>query len=191
MTIPTLETPRLILRGHRPADTEALTRAYADDNFSRFITRQQRALSREEAWWSIAMVAGSWSVSGYGMWIVEEKSSGDVAGRIGPWAPEGWPGFEIGWAIVPAHQCKGYAVEGAAAAIDWVHEALGRDYVIHLIDPRNAASERVAVALNAEITGVWDSPLGEKVNVWTTYRADFAETGAYARRRDFLSGARA
>jgi RimJ/RimL family protein N-acetyltransferase len=189
MIVPTLDTPRLVLRGHRPADTEPMMRAYADGDFSRFITRQQRALSREEAWWSIAMVAGSWAVSGYGMWIVEEKASGEVAGRIGPWAPEGWPDFEIGWAIVPGHQGMGFAVEGAAAAIAWALEALGRDHVIHLIDPRNTASERVAAALGAEVTGIWNSPLGEKANVWTTRWDRFAETPAWARHRDHLSQA--
>jgi RimJ/RimL family protein N-acetyltransferase len=49
MIVPTLHTPRLVLREHRPADTDALMRAYADDGFSRFITRQGRGLSPDEA----------------------------------------------------------------------------------------------------------------------------------------------
>jgi RimJ/RimL family protein N-acetyltransferase len=125
------------------------------------------------------MVAGIWATSGYGMWIAEERSSGAPVGRLGPWAPEGWPDFEIGWAIFPGHQGKGYAVEGAAAALCWAHEALGREHVIHLIDPLNTASERVAAALGAEITGTWDSPLGERINVWTTRWERFAATEAF------------
>lgn len=189
MIVPTLHTDRLILRGHRPADTDALMGAYADDHFSRFITRQGRGLSRDEAWWAIAMVAGSWATSGHGMWIAEERASGEAVGRIGPWAPEGWPGFEIAWAVFPDHQGKGYAVEGAAAAVVWAHEALGRERVIHLIDPRNRASERVAAALGAEISGTWDSPLGTKANIWTTRWDRFVETPACARRRDLISRA--
>jgi len=183
MIVPTLHTTRLILREHRPSDTDALMRAYADDGFSRFITRQGRGLSRDESWWAVAMVAGSWAASGYGMWIAEERSSGAPVGRLGPWAPEDWPDFEIGWAIFPGHQGKGFAVEGAAAAIVWVHEALGRDHVIHLIDPRNTASERVAAALGAEVTGTWDSPLGDRINVWTTTWGRFAVTDAYTLHR--------
>ena len=184
--VPILHTPRLILRDHRPADTDAMMRAYADEDFSRFITRQSRALSRAEAWWAISMVAGSWATSGFGMWNAEERSSGELVGRLGPWSPEGWPGFEIGWAIFPGHQGKGYAVEGAAAAFSWAHQALGRDEVIHLIDPLNAASERVARALGGEVTGSWESPLGE-VNVWTTRWDKFATTPAFARHREFLA----
>ena len=177
--IPGLETARLILRGQRPDDSEALAAAYAHGDFARFITREARALNPIEAWRNMAGVAGSWAVSGYGQWIAEERATGLPVGRIGPWAPEGWPDFEIGWAVFPAHQGKGFAVEGAAAALIWAHEALGRDHVIHLIDPRNLASERIAAALGAEITGEWDSPLAPGVRIWTTRWARFIETPAY------------
>lgn len=176
--IPELETERLILRGQRPEDVEALVRAYGDEGFARFITREARALSKTEAWYAIALVAGSWATAGYGQWIVEERASGAPVGRIGPWAPPGWPGFEIGWAIFPEHQGKGYALEGAAAAIAWSYDRLGRDHVIHLIDPLNAASERVAAALGAEVTGEWKSPLCPHARIWTTCRAQFLATPA-------------
>ncbi|HEV2865898.1 MAG TPA: GNAT family N-acetyltransferase [Allosphingosinicella sp.] len=179
--VPILHTQRLILREQRPGDTEPMIAAYGTDDFSRFITREGRALNRREAWAALAIVAGSWAVSGYGQWIVEERASGAVAGRIGPWAPEGWPDFEIGWAVVPEHQGKGFAVEGAAAAVVWAHEALGRDYVIHLIDPRNGPSERVAAALGAEVTGTWDSPLSHGARIWTTRWDRFVTTAAYER----------
>ena len=176
--VPTLRTDRLILREHRPEDTEHLMRAYAVDEFAYHITRQKRALDRAEAWAAIALVAGSWPVSGYGQWIVEEQASGLPVGRVGPWVPEGWPDFEIGWAIFPWSQGQGYAVEAAAAALVWVREAFARDHVIHLIDPLNAASERVAIALGAEVTGVWDSPLCPGVRIWTTPWDRFVATPA-------------
>ena len=179
MQIPTLHTARLILREQRPSDTEALVAAFADDDYARFITRQGRGLSRQEAWMPIAVVAGSWAAMGYGQWIAEERATGLAVGRIGPWAPEGWPDFEIAWSLFPAYQGKGYAIEGAAAAIVWAHEALGRDHVIHLIDPRNTPSEKVAIALGAEVTGTWKSPLAEEARIWTTRWDRFVETKAY------------
>ena len=177
--IPVLQTERLILRGQQPSDSEPFVRAYADADFARFITRKGNALTREEAWGAMAIVAGSWAVSGYGQWIVEDRASGAPVGRVGPWAPEGWPDFEIGWAIFPEHQGKGFAIEAAAAAIVWAHETLGRDHVIHLNDPRNTASERVATALGAEAGGVWDSPLSPGVRIWTTRWERFAAMPAY------------
>jgi|GEM_PF-398504 len=176
--VPVLRADRLILRGHRPSDTEPLMRAYAMEEFAYHITSRKRALNRAEAWAEIALVAGTWPASGWGQWIVEEIASGDPVGRVGPWAPEGWPDFEIGWAIFPWSQGNGYAVEAAAAAMVWVHEMLGRDHVIHLIDPLNAASERVAAALGAEVTGVWDSPLCLGARIWTTRWEKFVATSA-------------
>ena len=180
---PTLHTKRLILRAQQPSDTAPLMAAFADDNYSRFITREQRALSRVEAWRPIALVPGMWAANGYGQWMVEERASGLPVGRLGPWAPEGWPDFEIGWSIFPAHQGKGYAAEGAAAAMIWAHETLGRDHVIHLIDPANLASEQVARKLGAAITGSWDTPLGGTVNIWTTRWESFTQTEVYANQQ--------
>jgi RimJ/RimL family protein N-acetyltransferase len=176
--IPTLRTERLILRGQQPGDTEPFVRALADDDFARFITFEGRGLSRAEAMRMILYIAGSWAVMGYGQWIVEERATGATVGRVGPWAPEGWPDFEIAWAIFPEHQGKGFAVEGAAAAVAWAHEALGRDHVVHLIDPENGPSERVAKALGGEVTGTWDSPLCPGTRIWTTRWDRFAATPA-------------
>lgn len=178
--IPTLHTARLILRAQRPDDTEPLIAAFADDDFARFITREKRGLDRTEAWRMVALGAGSWAAMGFGQWIAEERATGLAVGRIGPWAPEGWPGFEIAWSVFPPYQSKGYAVEGAAAAIIWAHEALGRDHVIHLIDPGNKASERVAAALGGAYSRTWTVPTGETVPVWTTRWERFVETLAYA-----------
>ncbi len=180
--IPTLHSERLILRAQRPDDSEALLAALTDDDFSRFITREGRGLSPEEASYEIAAAPESWAARGYGQFIVEERSSGAPVGQIGPCEPEGWPDFEIAYAIFPPHQGKGYAVEGAAATLIWAHETLGRNHVIHLIDPRNVASEHVAAALGGELTGHWSTPLGGKTRIWTTRWARFVETAAYHRQ---------
>jgi RimJ/RimL family protein N-acetyltransferase len=177
--IPTLRTKRLILRAQRPDDTEALMAAFGDDDFSRYITRERRALTRMEAWRPIALVPGMWTVNGYGQWMVEERATGLPVGRLGPWYPDGWPGFEIGWSIFPGHQGKGYAVEGTVAAMIWVHEALGRDEVIHLIDPANAASEKVATRLGARLASTWDVPGGGVANIWSSRWEKFTKTEAY------------
>lgn len=177
--IPTLQTRRLILRPQQPSDTEPLMAAFADDGFARFITHEKRGLDRVEAWRLVSLVAGSWAAAGFGQWIAQERATGLAVGRLGPWAPEGWPDFEIAWSIFPDHQGKGYAVEGAAAAIVWAHEALGRAYVIHLIDPANKASAAVAARLGARATGRWMVPTGEEIPVWTTRWEKFKETEAY------------
>ena len=142
---PTLETPRLILRPTQLEDFEPWAAFMADDA-TRFIGGPQ---ARSAAWRGFMSMAGSWSMVGYGMFSVIETSTGDWVGRIGPWVPDGWPGTEVGWGLIPAAQGKGYAVEAATAAIDWAFDHLGWTDVIHCIDPDNTPSQVVARRLGS------------------------------------------
>jgi RimJ/RimL family protein N-acetyltransferase len=101
----------------------------------------------------MATMTGSWTLKGFSMFSVIERDSGKWIGRLGPWQPEGWPGTEVGWGILPAYWGKGYAAEGAAAAIDWAFEMLGWSDVIHSIDPDNEGSIRLAERLGSAYRG--------------------------------------
>ena len=151
---PILETPRLILRPTRPEDFEPWATFMADDA-TRFIGGPQ---PRSTAWRGFMSMAGSWSMLGYGMFSVIETSTGDWVGRIGPWVPDGWPGLEVGWGLIPAAQGKGYAVEAATAAIDWAFDHLGWTDVIHCIDPENTPSQVVAQRLGSVNRGPGQMP---------------------------------
>ena len=99
------------------------------------------------AWRNLATMVGHWTMRGYGLWAAEERASGTLAGRIGFWNPEGWPGFELGWTLRRAFWGKGYATEGARAALRFAFTQLKQPHVISLIHPENAASIRVAERL--------------------------------------------
>ncbi|MES1203011.1 MAG: GNAT family N-acetyltransferase [Pseudomonadota bacterium] len=102
-------------------------------------------------------MAGSWALLGYGMFSVIEKASGEWIGRLGPWRPAGeegsWPGTEIGWGLIRSAWGKGYATEGATAAMDFAVDVLGWTDIIHMIEPRNVASRKVAEALGSKNRG--------------------------------------
>jgi RimJ/RimL family protein N-acetyltransferase len=145
---PTLETARLILRPTRSEDFEPWAEAVADEETMRYLGGPQ---TRFVAWRGFMAVAGSWALNGYAMFSVVERSSGRWIGRIGPWRPAGWPGTEVGWAIVRDAWGRGYATESAAAAMDWAVEHLGWTEIIHSIDPDNAASQAVARRLGSSV----------------------------------------
>ena len=73
------------------------------------------------------------------------------------------------WGVIRDVWGRGYASEGAAAAIDFAFDVLGWDEVIHCIDPRNAASQSVArkmgsqVLRQARLPAPFDDP---PVDVW-------------------------
>jgi len=138
--IPKLETERLILRAPRPADFPAFADFYASPR-SQFVGGPATA---EQSWRFLAGELGHWPLRGYGRWAVEEKSSGKLAGIIGPWNPEGWPEPELGWDLMNGFEGKGYATEAAQAIIEYAFRELGFSYVHAATDPENIASNNVA-----------------------------------------------
>jgi len=98
-------------------------------------------------------VLGHWGLRGFGLWAVEERSTGELVGRVGCWRPEGWPGLEIGWTLRRASWGRGYATEAARSALDVALEELKQSHVISMIHSENAASIRVARRLGMRLEG--------------------------------------
>lgn len=142
LVIPALETERLRLRAFRESDLDAYAALCSDPEVARWLL--WGALDRAASWRNLIFQLGLWLVRGAGLWAVEEKATGTVVGRLGFCEGEGWPGFEVGWALVPRVWGRGYATEGAEAALAFAFRDLGRDHVISLIRPDNLRSIRVA-----------------------------------------------
>lgn len=172
-----LETERLILRPPVAADLDAWAAFMADAEAQRHLGGAQE---RPIAWRSLCVMAGAWAIDGFAMFSVIEKASGHWIGRLGPWYPAGWPGREVGWALVRDAWGKGYATEGATAAIDWAFDHLGWDDVIHCIVPENVNSQKVARRLGSR----WlrrdrlPAPIDIDTELWGQSREDWR-----ARRR--------
>ena len=171
---PVIETARLILRPWRSSDIAANTAMLSDPGTARFITPDGVAITTEIGGWrNAAVISGHWALHGFGMFAVEEKSSGRYVGRVGPWCPPGWPGFEVGWGIARECRGKGYAVEAARVSIDWVFATFEIDEIIHCIEAVNAPSQAVARRLGARREGEVD--LSGKTNErWVTSRRAWA-----------------
>lgn len=150
MTDPRLETTRLILRPPIQADFEGFASMAREEGTMRFIGG---VTSRHGAWRGMATLSGAWTLLGFSMFSVIEKQTGEWIGRLGPWYPGGpsggWPGAEIGWGLVARAQGRGYAAEGAAAAIDYAFDVLGWDRIIHCIHKDNTPSIRLAERLGS------------------------------------------
>lgn len=170
---PVLETERLILRCPRHEDLDGFAEMMADPEASRFLGG---VVPRAMVWRSLAALAGSWVIKGYGMFSVVEKASGRWIGRIGPWSPEGWPGTEVAWGLMRSAWGRGYASEAAQAAIDFAFDRLGWDEVIHTINPDNGPSQAVARRVGSRYLrpGRLPPPINEDLDVWGQTRAEWA-----------------
>jgi RimJ/RimL family protein N-acetyltransferase len=168
---PIIETPRLMLRPWRSDDIAANAAMLSDPDTARFITPDGKPVTTEIGGWrNAAMISGHWALHGFGMFAVEEKSSGLYVGRVGPWQPAEWPGFEVGWAIARERRGRGYAVEAAKASINWAFATFDIGEVIHCIRSDNTPSQGVAQRLGARKDGEIDL-FGKAVDRWVTSRA--------------------
>jgi RimJ/RimL family protein N-acetyltransferase len=148
--IPTLETSRLWLRPFRKTDIDDYAALHADPEVQRNIS-DGTVWDRGRSWRHLAFLIGHWHLGGAGTWAVEDKATGAFVGKIGFSCPEGWPGFELAWALARRFWGRGYATEGARAALAFAFEELGQEHVISLIRPINAASIRVAERLGERL----------------------------------------
>ena len=140
--VPVLETQRLILREPRLADFDA----YADFSASSRADFVGGPMDRAQAWRRFASGIGHWILRGFGLWTIEDKTTGAVAGRTGLIAHEGWPETELGWQIYDGFEGQGYAHEAAMAARHQAYHVMGLPPMISL-----SGCGTVAAALDREI----------------------------------------
>src|SRR5262249_12986829 len=146
--IPVLETPRLVLRGHRVSDL--------DDSFAMWSSPEVmrihgRPLSREEVWARLLRYIGHWAVHDYGLWPIRERATDRVAGEAGiadsrrdfTSSVAGAP--EAAWVVAPWAHGRCSAAEAMTAVLAWSAAAYPR--TVCIIAPDNAPSLRVAARL--------------------------------------------
>jgi RimJ/RimL family protein N-acetyltransferase len=169
-TIPTLETERLVLRPFREDDFEAHAAMAADPLGVRYL-RDGTTLDRLDAWRTFAIVFGHWELRGYGLWALARRGDDRMIGRVGFINPEGWPGFEIGWTLARSEWGNGYATEAARRALAYAFDVMGREKVISVIHPENAASIRVAERIGERFERI-ELVKGEERLIYSIARGD-------------------
>jgi RimJ/RimL family protein N-acetyltransferase len=146
-----ITTDRLILRPHTLQDTDAIFQLATDPAVMQFI--RGLPVSREEAWHRLLRYAGHWSLLGFGMFAVVERTGGRFIGDVGladfqrglGTDFDGTP--EAAWVFTGASHGHGYAFEAMTAALDWFDGQSSAARRVCIIDPDNAASIRLAAKL--------------------------------------------
>ena len=142
--VTTLETPRLVLRRWRAADVVPLAAINADPEVMRWIgTGQVRDLSQTQA--AVEALEREWDRIGIGLFAVEVRATGALAGLTGlavpHFLPEIMPAVEIAWRLGKPFWGDGIATEAARAALEF--GLAGRDRIVAIVQIGNVASERV------------------------------------------------
>lgn len=165
---PTLETPRLRMRGFEARDLDAYAALCADPELMRFVG-DGGPIDRAGAWRQMAMFLGHWPLRGFGTWALEERASGRLVGRVGYLQPEGWPGVELGWLLARDAWGRGLATESCQAALAQ-RAAFGIGRLVSLVRPDNLRSAALARRLGATLARTVDFR-GAPVQVWEHFSA--------------------
>lgn len=142
-----VETARLRLRPFRPGDEAAYAAIRAKPEVARYLPGGEAgaAKAEETAARLVPAFAAMWEgPPGYGPWAAEAKEDGALIGHLGlRLLPDFGGRTELLYALDPAAQGRGYAAEGARAALAYGFGTLGLQEVVALALPENAASLRV------------------------------------------------
>ena len=138
-----LETPRLRLREMSPGDLDFIAAMLSHPEVMRFYPRPY---SREEAKWWIGRQLDRYERHGHGLWLAEDRATGEPRGQVGLMIQEvdGVEEPEIGYLIHHPFWRQGLATEAALATRSWAFNTLKLPRVISLIRPVNLPSQGVA-----------------------------------------------
>jgi len=139
-----LTTERLILRRWRPADWKPFAALNGDAHVMEYFSR---VLSREESDALARRIDEPFDRHGFGLWAVEVPGVAAFAGFVGlsvpRFAAHFTPCVEVGWRLAEEYWGRGYATEGARAALAFGFEELGLREIVSFTVPENLRSRRV------------------------------------------------
>jgi RimJ/RimL family protein N-acetyltransferase len=167
-SVPTVLTPRLVLRGWRADDVadylEIVTGPGMADH-----TPQPK--TEAAAWSQTAFQIGHWALRGYGMWAVEDRATGQLLGRAGLYEALGWPGCEVAWTIRHDRWGQGLATEAGRAALEFAFDVAKRDNLISIMTADNIGSIHVATKLGLSFDRT-ETIQGGEYSIYAISRAD-------------------
>ena len=149
------------LRDWRDADVEAWVAMNADPRVTEFFAKKY---PREVSEASAAAIREQLRHDGYGWWAVEVRGGDPFVGVIAlqavPFEAPFTPANEIGWRFAAEHWGRGYATEGARAALDYAFETLNWPEVIAFTAAANLRSRRVMerLGMNHDAADDFDHP---------------------------------
>ncbi|MEV8318566.1 GNAT family N-acetyltransferase [Streptomyces sp. NPDC059900] len=167
--MPLIQTPRLLLRRWRETDVAPMTVINSDPRVMRWIG-DGSVHSQEQTRDRIAMWEHEWETEGFGLFAVELRATGELAGFTGlsvpHYLPEVLPAVEIGWRFGPPFWGQGLATEAARAALGFGFAERGLERVVSIVQVGNNASERVMNKLGMRVErGAVDHHCGRPIRI--------------------------
>jgi RimJ/RimL family protein N-acetyltransferase len=148
----TFVTDRLVAHRITDADEPFLVAMFADPAVHATLGGPRDAVRVREM---LDRMLASWDRSGYGTWILEDRSTGAPVGWVGLHDTDtGGPGgVELLYAITSARWREGLATEAGRAVVDFARESLDRDELVCFTLIDNVGSQRTMRGLGFQDAG--------------------------------------
>lgn len=141
---PQLQTPRVLLRRWREADREPFAAINADPEVMELFPAPLRHHESDEL---LDAIEAGFEREGFGLWALEVKEGGELAGFTGLAVPTFeapfTPTVEVGWRLARWAWGRGYATEAGRAALAYAFGELGLAEVVSFTTLANTRSRAV------------------------------------------------
>jgi RimJ/RimL family protein N-acetyltransferase len=171
-----IETPRLRLRGWLPEDVEPWAAMNADVKVMEYFVEPT---PRERSYEQAARMGADLERRRFGWFVLELKEKPGFGGIIAiddiPWDTPFQPRREIGWRLPVEMWGKGYATEGARAALHYAFDTPKWPELVAMTAAKNERSRRVMERLGMTRDAGDDFehprvPLGHPIRSHVLYR---------------------
>ena len=142
INIPTLLTPRLLLRAWKQEDADAWFNILQEEGILQYFPNQTPP-AREKAEAYITHHLTHWRMRGYGHWAVVNKEDGQVVGWSGLEYLPKLNETEVAYLLSRRVWGRGFATEAAQASLQFGFESAGLEKIIGLVHPENLGSVHV------------------------------------------------
>ncbi|MCM1992160.1 GNAT family N-acetyltransferase [Oceanirhabdus seepicola] len=154
-----IKTDRLGLRKWETEDLVPFAEMNSNPKIMEFFPN---TLNKEESDAFANRIISHFNTNEFGLYAVDELSSGEFIGFIGLSIPTFESNFtpcvEIGWRIAHKHWGKGYAPEGANACIKYAFETLNIPEIVSFTATINHKSIRVMEKVGMHYYGTFNHP---------------------------------
>ena len=137
-----LDTRRCRVREMTLEDLDDLYKIYEDPSITCYMEGLYEDREKEAAY-TEDYIKNIYGFYGYGLWIIEDKATGQIIGRAGISHREEYDEPELGYVIGKPYQNKGYATEVCKEIIRYGREEIGFSHFNAFVHKENFPSVRI------------------------------------------------
>ena len=158
-----LETERLILREFNTTDAEFILLLLNTPTWLKFIGDKNVHSSEDAEQYLINGPLKSYHENGFGLWLVLLKDSNISIGMCGLVKRDYLQDIDIGFALMPEYEGKGYGLEMANATLVHSRKNLLINSVVAITDANNSSSIKLLNKLGLHYEKQVESAEGDEV----------------------------